>query len=117
MSSPFPAAISGGGATSKVMLSLSTSLFGVVKLAVTVTDPKGFLAASGFRSGDLVVAIDGASFRGTEQMQAIIFEALKKDSVKMTVLRDGGRIDLVVDPKRLMGAQANLGGEFEPTSR
>jgi type II secretory pathway component PulC len=85
-------------------------------LAVSVDDPEGYLARAGFRTGDLVVGINGTAFTDMLQMQGVFMSAMGKEEARLTVLRGGAELELTINPQKIM-KQDNLGGEFEPSSR
>ncbi|MCU0723692.1 MAG: hypothetical protein MUC63_08765 [Planctomycetes bacterium] len=84
---------------------------------VSVNDPKGALATAGFRTGDLIVGVEGMEFKNETHMQAVVFGALSKKEVKILVLRDGQKVEIAADLNRLLGDKADPGGSFEPSTR
>lgn len=85
-------------------------------LSVSITDDNGYLAQSGFQSGDFVIGLDGKEFKNIMEFQMAFMAAMQKESVKMLVLRGNSRLDITMNPKKLM-ARENMGGDFEPTAR
>ena len=86
-------------------------------LRVTVRDPQGALAQAGFRPGDLIIGIEGVEFTDEMHMQELLLGAMSKGPVKALVLRDGGRLEIPMDIKKMFGKDGNGGGEFEPAGR
>jgi hypothetical protein len=62
---------------------------------------KGRLADAGLAEGDLVVALDGTEFENGPQGKGLLAAAKAKESVKLTVLRGGRRLEIAVDPRVL----------------
>jgi hypothetical protein len=83
---------------------------------VTVADPAGHLAGAGFKTGDLIVGLDGSPFVDQAQMNALLNGAAVKESARARVRRDGMEIDLPFDP-RLLHRFKELGGNMWPSSR
>jgi len=87
-------------------------------LEVTVRDPEGMIAKSGFRTGDVVVGIDGKEFRNALHMQALFAGVVARGQdakVRFDVLRDGRRLEIVVPVKSMIGGDG--GGNLEPVTR
>lgn len=60
-------------------------------------------ATAGIKQGDLVVEFDGERVRGRDHLTRLVRETPAGRAVKMTVLREGKRIDLTVTPERGSG--------------
>jgi hypothetical protein len=87
-------------------------------LVVTVTDPAGFLARSGLRDGDRLVAVNGTEFTGPRQMNRALVQAVRAGPVRLAVLRGGARLTVTVDFRPILdeGRDA-LGGRLDPGPR
>ncbi len=86
-------------------------------LRVRIDDPEGLFAKAGFRTGDLIVGVNGKEFRNQLDFQALIAGAMAKQKAEMIVLRDGRRITIAFPIKALMGEEGRPGGDFEPATR
>ena len=86
-------------------------------LRVTVDDPSSAMARAGLQTGDLVIGIDNMEFRNAMHIQALLFGAMAKSRVTLIVLRKGARMEIPVEPARLMSLDGPIGGDFTPTSR
>ena len=64
---------------------------------------KGYLHEMGLRTGDLVVAIDGAEFKDRLAMDAALAMAKTRETTTFTIQRDGQRFDLSGDARRFEG--------------
>jgi S1-C subfamily serine protease len=73
------------------------------RAAVEVVDvmPGSPAARAGFRSGDLLLALDGAVIETVSDLQRVMVEAVIARPVAVRVLRAGDVIDLVVEPVEL----------------
>ncbi|MHC4598351.1 MAG: PDZ domain-containing protein [Planctomycetota bacterium] len=85
-------------------------------LQVRIDDPEGYLARVGFQTDDLVIAVEGEEFKSDWHIEALLFGALSKERVTLTVLREGAKLEIEVDPKMIMKDE-ELGGDLTPTSR
>jgi S1-C subfamily serine protease len=73
------------------------------RAAVEVVDvmPGSPAARAGFRSGDLLLALDGALIETVGDLQRSMVEAVIARPVAVRVLRAGDVIDLIVEPVEL----------------
>jgi S1-C subfamily serine protease len=73
------------------------------RAAVEVVDvmPGSPAARAGFRSGDLLLALDGAAIETVGDLQRLMVEAVIARPVAVRVLRAGDVLDLVVEPVEL----------------
>ncbi|MCU0725634.1 MAG: PDZ domain-containing protein [Planctomycetes bacterium] len=85
-------------------------------LRVTVADPEGLLARSGFETGDLVIGIDGQEFEGGSHMFSLLQAAVSKKTAKFTVLRGNGSVTLDVSAGEVR-TTGNWGGSLDPATR
>jgi len=85
-------------------------------LKVRITNKDGALAKAGFEDGDLIIAIEGTEFTNMQQMQMAFMGVMAKEAADMTVLRGADRLNIVVDPKTLMGGRSQ-GGNMQPAAR
>ena len=74
------------------------------------------MAKAGFRTGDLIIGIEGAEFDGMVQMQTLFAATIAKKEASLTVLRGGRHVELKLDMKKFQDPDG-LGGEIEPTIR
>ena len=58
-------------------------------------------ARAGFRSGDLLLALDGAAIETVGDLQRLMVEAVIARPVAVRVLRAGEVTDLIVEPVEL----------------
>lgn len=84
-------------------------------LRIQVNDDAGPLAQAGFKSGDMIVKINGMPFEGEEQLAVIGVFLQGAEEVKVTVDRGGEEVELTVDPRKLM--RGDPGGSLDPTVR
>jgi membrane-associated protease RseP (regulator of RpoE activity) len=87
-------------------------------LEVTIGEEDGVLAQAGFRNGDMIIGVDGKEIENLAQIQMAMFANAER--VTLTVLRDGRKVELPVEPRKLMEAGNSgkgMGGEIEPTAR
>ncbi len=68
---------------------------------VTEVEPDSPAAKTGVRAGDAIVEFDGERVRSTRELARLIRETPAGRTVKMTVVRDGRRVDLAVTPDGL----------------
>lgn len=85
-------------------------------LRVRIDNPEGSLARAGFQSGDLVVGFDQVEFESMLQMRAAFAASMSRKSASFTVLRGDRRVEIPVEPRKLMGG-GDQGGSMEPASR
>ena len=83
---------------------------------IIVSDPAGYLARASFRTGDLIVGMEGTAFQDQTQMEGLLRAAMIKEEITVRVLREGREIELPFDP-RLQRNQKELGGSLWPSSR
>lgn len=72
-------------------------------------------AKGGVLKGDVATGFDGESVRSTAQFTRLVRESVAGRSVKMTVLREGKRVDLTVAPAEAETAMRWLEREGGPT--
>ncbi|MCI0652346.1 MAG: hypothetical protein L0Z55_10730, partial [Planctomycetes bacterium] len=85
-------------------------------MRVTIADAAGQLARAGFEDGDLIVAIEGAEFEGTRQLQLLFMSNMAKEQCKFAVLRGSERIEVTANMRELeRGSQ--MGDSMEPATR
>ncbi len=85
-------------------------------IRVGITDPAGYLGRSGFRDGDLIIALEGTEFEGTRQIQLLFATNESKEQCTFTVLRGGERLEISANMRKLR-PDAELGGDLEPATR
>lgn len=85
-------------------------------LAVTVDDESGLLAKSGFRTGDLIVAIDRVAIDSMRRLQLVLYASRGHESADVEVRRGGRTEMLSVDPSKI-SLRADFGGSWEPVLR
>lgn len=85
-------------------------------LRVWGIEPDGFLSASGLKEGDLIVGAEGKEFENPLQMQTVLVELAKQDRATFLVEREGARMEVTLDPRKLL-THEGLGGMLEPASR
>ena len=83
---------------------------------VSISDPKGSLAAAGLLDGDLIIGIDDTEFKDQQQMWAAASLARTKKSVTLIVLRGNARHRIVVEFSKIYGSP-KAGGSLIQTSR
>jgi S1-C subfamily serine protease len=88
----------------------------IAGLAVTVTDPAGALAAAGFETGDVIVAMDGTEIDSMTRADTVRYAARTRDRMSVDVLRTGSRRTLTVVPSKF-GFNDDYGGWWEPVLR
>jgi hypothetical protein len=84
-------------------------------LRVEVTDAKGALARAGFRTGDLIVGIEGKPFKDQLGMRTRMLRLAAKGQVDVMVERTGRRFVIRFDLGRFL--RGDKGGRVHPTSR
>jgi len=86
-------------------------------LLVKIADESGDMAKLGFRTGDLIVGIDGREFDGEPDM-SLFSPLFASKSAKITFLvqRGGESLEIEVTGSQI-GDWGTLGGEVEPTAR
>jgi len=85
-------------------------------LAVTVEDPEGVLGRAGFRTGDVVVGVNGVSFRGSEDPGSSLGSALTSErEIVFRVLRGEALREIAVDLERF--SMGSHGGRMEWIAR
>ncbi len=87
----------------------------VICLSVTVKDQSGYLASRGLRSGDLIVAIDGATFESPAHLVAALLSAGLRREIKLGLVRNGQELEVPVNP-RLLRSVETMGGALWPAS-
>lgn len=82
-------------------------------ISVGITDPGGYLATSGFQSGDMIVALNAIAFKEIGSLEQMLtgFKAMKR--VYATVMRADKIFELELDVNRIL--QNNAGGTLTPT--
>ena len=86
-------------------------------LRIEIADPEGTLARSGFRDGDLVLAIDDTEITSERQGWALLRVAeMKGEPSVFTVRRAGKRVEVVAEPKGVHD-RTRSGGEVRPWCR
>lgn len=85
--------------------------------AACTSSPDGYLGQLGFRTGDKVIGIDGTEFADMFQLRAAFAGAMGKEEAVLTVERGGGRLEITINPRRMMERSDEMGGELEPASR
>ena len=87
-------------------------------LGVTIWDPESWMAGTGLRQGDVLLAVDGVALNAKNIK---LFEVkLWAQRSTLSVLRDGKRLKIPFDPIPHMTdpeAASNPGGRFFPCSR
>jgi hypothetical protein len=83
-------------------------------LRVRVSDPEGFLARAGFRTGDRIVGMDGEEFEGEADLRLVLS---RRGEHAFLVDRDGGRITIRVSFDALRGGGLSPGGSLDPVRR
>ncbi len=89
-------------------------------MQVQGSDPEGALGVAGLENGDLVVSVDGASFKSKAEFVALLTAAMGKGEVTLSVLRGGTPREAKLAPSALVAGLAGggaLGGTLTPTSR
>jgi hypothetical protein len=86
-------------------------------LQVVVWDQKGALAAAGFVSGDLVIAIDDTEFTDMASLMTAMTTFATKEKSKLKILRAGRTFEIEFDGRKLRADQDALGGHLSPTAR
>jgi len=84
-------------------------------LEVTITDPSGYLATAGFLDGDRIIGLDGTEFESMAQMQTLLATVMGKEEARLLVLRGGGTLEIVIDPRKMMSG--DFGGDMDPSVR
>jgi len=82
-------------------------------LRVSVRSDTGFLAKAGFRSGDLVIGVDGTQFSGSSDMALL---AAASRTATLMVQREGEVVEIRVQGLPI-GDSSALGGSLSPTAR
>jgi hypothetical protein len=85
-------------------------------LRVRVDEPSAELARLGYRTGDLVIGVDGEEFRTNRHMDFLLDGARAKDEVWLMILRGPESLELPYDPKLGRGGD-RLGGRLEEATR
>ncbi len=73
-------------------------------------------AKAGIKQGDVITSLDGERVRSVRQLQRLVGDTPAGRQVKMTVLRDGKKVDLAVTPEAAEGPLAfgRLGRDLGP---
>jgi hypothetical protein len=77
-------------------------------------EEEGYLHGLGLKTGDLVVAVNGAEFKDRATMDAAFLLSLARESSTFTVLRDGQKFDVTGDVRKL---QEDNGSDVQPWAR
>ncbi|MCA9002719.1 MAG: hypothetical protein KDB61_12405, partial [Planctomycetes bacterium] len=86
-------------------------------MRITITDDQGDFAKLGFRTGDLIVGVDGVDFTSQSEMMALSARMqVKSTEVDIDVLRGNQRISIHVSGADLNGWR-KMGAQMEPESR
>jgi len=80
-------------------------------LEAVIDDPKGVLASQGLRTGDRIVAFDGKSFSGSEEIRRAVLEVSRRPRVRAAVRRGRETLDLELDP-RVFWSRPAAGGSL-----
>jgi membrane-associated protease RseP (regulator of RpoE activity) len=85
-------------------------------LAVTVDDESGLLAKAGFKTGDVITAMDGVEIDSMRRLDFCFFGARGHATAAVVVRRGGGDVRLTIDPAKF-GVRGDYGGAWEPVLR
>jgi len=86
-------------------------------LRVVIRNPEGLLAKAGFKQDDIIIALDGKEFNGTEETRAAFRESMARGSIEATVLREGNVLKLTLPIVDNDPSEKKLGGYLDPTTR
>jgi hypothetical protein len=86
-------------------------------LLVRIEDETGALARAGFRTGDLVIGVNGKTFENMRQMQAALLGASGDEPPRLLVRRGGRRLEIGVDLRTVFEDREAAGGRLEPATR
>lgn len=85
-------------------------------LEITIDDPGGMLARAGFRTGDVIARIDGATFDTTWKARTLISGTRRKESIEFGVVRGGTEIAVTASPD-VLSTFLDVGGHWEAVTR
>jgi S1-C subfamily serine protease len=88
----------------------------IAGLAVTIDDAAGYLATAGLQSGDVIIALDGATIDSLSRLTSVLYAARSRSTMTLEVLRGSRRSTIETDPKYLL-TDARYGGWIEPLIR
>jgi hypothetical protein len=88
----------------------------VTALRIRIEDPPGAFARAGLRAGDLIVAIEGKTFRTAEEASAILTLAASRDAATITIRRGEEEFVVTLPGAELDGSE-DLGEWFDPVER
>lgn len=78
-------------------------------------DEESPAAKAGIKTGDVITGLDGERVRSVRQLQRLVGDTPEGRTVKVTVMREGKKMDLSVTPEAAEGPQmfGRLGRDFE----
>lgn len=85
-------------------------------LLVSIEDEHGRMQQAGFEDGDVLIAVDGKDPADATALRSALSAALARKRVTIALLREGRRVELVLDGTALANP-FELGASLSPTAR
>jgi hypothetical protein len=85
-------------------------------MTVNIQDESKYLKAAGFQNGDMIIGFDGVEFADENVMHSSFSTLIAKKSAKAIVLRGKQRLEIAIEPAKLLDP-TQVGGTWWPTTR